>query len=40
VSGNNDKENVKTIESYDPTTYEWTVVGETEEVVRHGIVAI
>jgi len=40
VGGNSDGGRVKIIESYDPTTDEWTVVGEIEEVAGYGIVAI
>jgi len=37
---NNEKNDIKIIESYDPITDEWTVVGETEVVTGHGIVAV
>jgi len=42
VGGNDGEENsVKTIESYNPTTDKWTVVGETaEEVFGHAIVTV
>jgi len=41
LGGTDDKANeVKTIECYDPATYDWKVVDETEEVFGHAIDAI